>query len=147
MRDWEDFAEEPLELPIGGTVYVVPPIGIKAGLTLRGVVQGEDDSLNDKPATELWRLALGSAYDEMVADDVPMAALNRAGAAALADATHGRAAAVKAWEIGLLPEPLAGQGPAAGTETPRRTRPAGASTTRKRASGTGTTATRKTARR
>lgn len=106
LKAYEEFAAEPLAFPIAGKTYTVGPVGFREGIKLQRVLVGEDDSLDDAPAEEAWRLVLGPVYDEMVADNVPIEALSRAGLAALADFRFGREAAERTWESGLDPKAL-----------------------------------------
>ena len=145
LKAYEDFAQEPLAFPINGKTYTLAPVGFREGIKLQRVLAGEDDSLNDAPAEEAWRLVLGPAYDEMVADNVPMEALSRAGLAALADFRYGREAAERTWESGLDPKALeaaleaAAQTPPKRPASPRSRSTASATKTRKRASTSATT--------
>lgn len=106
LKAYESFAEKPLEFPIGGKVYALPPLGIEAGLRLATVVAGEDEASKELKGEALWKLLLGPLWDEMIADDVPLAAATRAGLAALADYQYGRAMAEAAWEAGADPKAL-----------------------------------------
>jgi hypothetical protein len=107
LQAYEVLAAEPLVFPIGGKLYTLAPLGIKTGMRLAGVIAGDDKSLNDLPAQELWRIVLGPLWDELLADDVPSEAVARAGMAAMADFQYGRAVAVAMWETGDSPEALA----------------------------------------
>ena len=149
LKAYEEFAQEPLAFPIGGKVYTVPPLGFADGIRLQRVLAGDDDTLDDAPAEEGWRLVLGSAFDEMVADKVPMEALARAGFTAMTDFQFGREQAERVWEAGLDPKALADAVAAAtkavADSTPSRSTGA-ANATRKRASSTGTTSQKATKR-
>lgn len=107
LKAYEEFAEAPLAFPIGGKVYAVPAVSYLTGIRLTRIFTGEDKSLEGKPPEDGWRLVLGSAWDEMAADDVPMDAMSRAGLAAIADFQFGRAAAELVWESNVSPEELA----------------------------------------
>ena len=149
LKAYEEFAQEPLAFPISGKVYVVPPLGFTDGVRLQRVLAGEDDSLNNAPAEEGWRLILGTAWDEMVADNVPIEAIARAGFTAMTDFQFGREQAERVWEAGLDPKALAEAVTAAREQltglTPSPSTGA-ANGTRKRASTT-TTSSRKTTKR
>lgn len=106
LKAYEDFAPEPLAFPIGGKVYTVPPLGFREGIALQRVLSGDDKELLERPAEDAWRMVLGSAFDAMVADNVPVEALARAGFAALADHQYGREMAVHVWESGIDPKAL-----------------------------------------
>lgn len=146
LKAYEEFAPEPLTFPIGGKLYELPPLDYRLGLRLQQILAGEDDSLDGAKGEDLFRLVLGSLWDEMKTDGVPLDAMNRAGFAALADYQYGRAMAEKVWENGLDPEALAAALTAAapkGRKRPadrktRSTPTAAASSTRSRASGSGT---------
>lgn len=107
LKAYEDFAPEPLVFPIGNKLYTVPALGFREGITLLGVLAGTDHTLDDKDPSEGWRLVLGSAWDEMVADNVPIEAIGRVGFAAMSDFQFGRTAAENVWESGISPEALA----------------------------------------
>lgn len=102
LKAFEDFASEPLAFPIGKRVYVVPALGYREGIRLQQAIAGGPSI--GTPEDE-WRLVLGSAWDEMTADNVPLEALSRAALATMADYQYGRDAAVKVWESD--PEALA----------------------------------------
>jgi hypothetical protein len=138
LRDFTEFADPRLKLPIKGKVYEIPEPSIEAGLQVIGVLRGTNTSLNDQPGETLWRLALGSAWDELVADQVGYPALARAGFVALVDIEFGREAALAAWDSGSNPEAEAAQAAALGPETPQTTQPDEAATTPPPDSGPGT---------
>ena len=94
---------EPLEFPIKGKRYKVLPVSVDVGLLLNDVRTGEA-SLDDMPAEGQWRLVLGAALDEMIADKVPQDAIERAALAATADVTAGREIAEAVWEAGIDPK-------------------------------------------
>src|SRR5690348_8444065 len=152
LKAYEEFAQEPLTFPISGKSYVVPPLGFTDGIRLQRVLAGEDESLNNAPAEDGWRLVLGSAFDEMVADKVPLEAIARAGFTAMTDFQFGREQAERVWEAGLDPKALAEAVTAAREALDKDSTPSSstgaASGTRKRASSTGTssrTTTKRTA--
>ena len=150
LKAYEEFAQEPLAFPVGGKVYVVPPLGFTDGIRLQRVLAGEDDSLTDAPAEDGWRLVLGSAFDEMVADKVPIEAIARAGFTAMTDFQFGREQAERVWEAGLDPKALAAAVTAAREALDKGSTPSSstgaANGTRKRASST-TTSSPKTTKR
>lgn len=133
FKAYEEFAAGPLRLPIGGKTYEIPEVSYEAGLMLQKVTAGDAPDLD---ADGQWRLLMGSAYDEMRADNVPAKALARAIMACLVDYRMGRDAAEQAWEVGLDPEAIAPEG--ARTET-GSTSTGEASTTPTPGSSTGTT--------
>jgi len=107
LKAYEEFAQEPLTFPIGGKHYVVPPLGFTDGILLQRIIAGEDESLTNAPAEDGWKLILGSAFDDMVADRVPLEAIARAGFAAMTDFQFGREQAELVWESGIDPKALA----------------------------------------
>lgn len=142
----------------GEKTYPVPAVDVPTGQRLAEILS-EPDKAEHKKLTgiDLYKLALGDVWDEMVADRVPYTDACRVGVAALArehlllaDSSadrweHSVSAARAILESGTDPKALiawAEQNPPAdgGEATPRKTPPAAASTTRKRASGSGTTA-------
>jgi hypothetical protein len=106
LRAYEDFAAEPLAFPIGNRVYTAPPVGLAEGIKLEQILSGKVN-VDDEPQEFMWRLVLGSAWDEMQADNVPAEAAARAGLAAVQDFQFGREAAEAAWEAGIDPKALA----------------------------------------
>lgn len=138
LKAYEDFEPEPLAFPIRGKTYTPPPISAKTGLTLVKALAGDPELVN-KEARSLWQLVLGPTYDEMIADDVPLDALARAGFAMLADWQADRDAAVRVWESGIDPEVRAALAAAMrdGSTTSPSTAAAGSST-RRQASTSGT---------
>ena len=107
LKAYEEFAQEPLTFPIGGKQYVCPPLGFVDGIRLQRILIGQDESLNDAPPEEAWKLILGGAFEEMCADKVPMEAVARAGFTAMTDFQFGREQAERVWESGLDPKALA----------------------------------------
>lgn len=147
FRDLSEVLDTGLPLPINGKTYLVPPVDAETGLRLQrlaelataaaqAVKSGEPldaIALDDAGEIDLYRDALGTAYDEMVADRVPWPALKLAGVTAWLDAAVGREAAEAYWNAAGNPEAPAGN---------RATRRA-ARSTRQPASVSGTTRTRK----
>lgn len=140
LKAFEEFAPEPLVFPIGDKQYTVAPLGYREGIRLQGVLAGTDHSLDDAKPEDGWRLVLGKAWDEMVADNVPIEALSRAGFAAMSDFQFGRAAAERVWESGIDPEAMAAALTTATSEGSQPSpRTASESPTRKRATSRRTT--------
>ena len=106
LKAYEEIAPEPLAFPIGGKVYTVPPIGFQTGLRLTEMIQAGPQSRTAETAEDLWKMILGTAYEEMKTDNVPGDALARAGFAALTDFQFGRDAAEAVWESGADPKAL-----------------------------------------
>jgi len=91
-------------LPINGKNYTIPPLGAADGLRFSGVLKsGAEETWSDD---EFKRVFLGSAYDEMLADNVPETAVSRAAITALAEFKSGRAAAEIMWETNGDPKAL-----------------------------------------
>ncbi len=106
LRDFDELAN-PLVLPIGGKRYTIPAVGVRTAALLRRVAANDEAALAELSDPEKWyRALLGSAYDEMLADDCPEPAVDRAALAAMADWQHGRIGAMEAWEAGNTPEAL-----------------------------------------
>lgn len=105
FKEYRDVAEAGLVFPINGKEYLVPPMGIDDGLRLIGVISGDDAKSMDNES--FFTLTLGSALDEMKADNVPMPSVARAALTVLADIREGRAVAEIMWETGNIPERLA----------------------------------------
>ena len=146
FRDISELLDAGLALPIRGKVYTVPPVDAETGLRLqrlaevaaqaaKAVENGEGlDAIvfDDDDEIDLYRVALGAAYEEMLADGVSWPALKIAGVTAWLDSAVGREAAEAYWNAAGDPERLAGN---------RATRRA-ARSTRRPASASGTTRTR-----
>lgn len=136
LKEWEpDF--EPLAFPIAGKTYTVPPISWESGIRLTRILSKDEAVPED--VDEQNRILLGSAWDAMKADNVPMEAFARAALTALIDFRMNREAAETYWNSGALPEAPAPQG---ATSTPTDE----ASTTKPPASTSGTTSAPKARR-
>lgn len=107
MKSWEDVAPEPLSFPIGGKTYTIPELPYTSMLTLQKIRAGESTEFDNAEPDDSWRLVMGSAWDEMVADNVPGEALGRAGLATLAYFEQGIETAEAIWESGVDPKALA----------------------------------------
>lgn len=150
FRDLSEVLDGGLSLPYKGKSYTVPPVDAETGLRLQRLAEvaaqaakaaetGEPldtVALDDDAEVDLYRDALGTAYDEMLADRVPWPMLKLAGVTAWLDAAVSREAAEAYWNAAGDPEALAGN---------RETRRAAARSTRRPASARGTTRTRKAA--
>lgn len=101
---FQDFNElfEPLELPINGKTYRIPPASFEAGVKIQGIVDGVE-KLTDE---EFFTLMLGDTFQEMLDDRVPAPAIVRAGQTALADFRFGRDMAEAMWTTGGDPKAL-----------------------------------------
>lgn len=104
FKEYEEFVAPPLQLPIRGKTYEIPPVSAEFGLEMLGALEGEEVG---GTARQFWARLLGDAGVQMLADGVPYAAYDRAALAALIDFNSGREAAEKVWESGLPPEALA----------------------------------------
>jgi len=101
---FEDYEKvtDPLVLPIRGKEYIIPEVSLSDGLRFTAMQEDpEGPKLSDE---EFLHMFLGTAYDEMVADDVPAAAILRASATAFADFQRGRATAEIIWATGGDPK-------------------------------------------
>ena len=107
LKPFEEFIADPLEFPIGGKVYRLEPYDIPTGLKLTAIVAGQDEEFKSQPTVELYKLLLGSLWDQMLTDGVPLAAASRAGMTALADFQYNRTFAEAAWEKGEDPKAIA----------------------------------------
>lgn len=138
FKDYNEIVE-PLELPINGKVYRIPPLGLADGIYL---TEHLDPKSKSEPMTDeaFRRLLLGDAYEQMLADNVPAGSVRRAALTALADHQSSRAAAEIMWETGG--DPKAVQEWAAEATTPTST--AEEPTTPPQASTSGTSRSRKT---
>jgi hypothetical protein len=103
FKDYSEVAEPPLTLPINGKEYAIPPVGAGDGLRLNGAF--DDDDAEPISNDELYKIVLGPAViTEMLRDNVPGPAVDRAAITALADFREGRAVAEMLWETGTIPE-------------------------------------------
>lgn len=131
FRDYTDFAASTtdLVLPYNGKPYRIPPVGIKTASILHGVSIGDADTPKDWTGEEFYRRLLGSAYDEMLEDDVPVPFVQRAATTQWTDVVRGRASALAMWELGDDPEAWAAV-MAAPEESPAPSKSAGRSAAR-----------------
>lgn len=107
IKAWEEVAAEPFGFPIRGKFYTVPEISYTDWLLIQKIQAGEVTEIEGLDADDTWKVVLGSAWDEMVADNVPAEALQRAGLAALTYVQFGRELAESVWEAGLDPKSVA----------------------------------------
>lgn len=108
FADYTEFAD-PLRLPINGKVYTIPEPSFRHAIKLQGIANGGvvPDELQDPAGEKMAKFVLGHVYDQMVEDEVPVAAMSRAVATAMTDLTRGRFAAWMMWKVGNSPEALA----------------------------------------
>lgn len=118
MKDYLEFAVGPLRLPVNGKLYEIPPVNIATGLLLRkAVVDNEQAAIEELAGGDeeaAYRRILGPVYDEMKADGVPFAALDRVYLTAITDHQRGRLIAETVWELGHDPKAIEGLMQAAG---------------------------------
>jgi hypothetical protein len=140
LAAYETFAEEPLVFPIGGKTYTHTEPTIPNGIRLNAIMTGTAEDSAALTEIDLWRLALGPLWDEMIADGVPLRAATRAGLAALTDFQYGRQLAEAAWVAGANPKALEAYltPPAPNRATRRSPSTAKATTTKKPANSSGT---------
>ncbi len=132
LKEFEEFLEEPLVLPIGGKHYTIPPVGAQEGVLLSALFEstrtGATTDLDDDSEVTLYKRVLGPAFDQLLEDNVPTPALVLAGKTALILFLHGRTVAEKFWNAGGNP---AGEARAAkkAAPKPRAKRPARSTST------------------
>jgi hypothetical protein len=112
FRDLDEFFDDSLRLPMGGKVYVVPPVDATTGLRLQrmlgvaaaasagaSVDAGDLAALNlgDDDERDLYEKCLGTAYDEMLADGVSWPRIRHAGITAFMWAAGNRELAESVW--------------------------------------------------
>lgn len=107
FREYQEFAGDPLRLPINGKIYEIPPVDAHFGLVMLDALGGDPAELEALTARQIWARLLGVAGDQMLADGVSWTAYDRAGLTALAEFNSGREVAEQVWESGLPPEALA----------------------------------------
>jgi len=128
FEDYEKVAD-PLVLPIAGKKYRIPEVGLKDGLkfnldaeatakaqeAVAAAEKAGDAEAAAKAAEqippqmgdeEFLRMFLGSAYDEMVADNVPGPSALRAAITAMTDFQKGRQMAEIMWATGGDPKAI-----------------------------------------
>lgn len=112
FEDLDEFFDPTLPLPIGGKTYTIPSPSADVGIRcqrmfslMRRAAQGhtltadEAASLRfDDEDERTWhRTLLGPIYDELVADDVPWAKIQRVSSTAFTWITQGKSAAEAVW--------------------------------------------------
>jgi hypothetical protein len=96
LRPYEEIVG-PLVIPARGKEYQLPTISLQDGLRMHAAAHGgEDLSLAD-----LTTIILGDARQQMLDDGVPVAVIDRALWAGIADYQQGREAAEQVWENGV----------------------------------------------
>ncbi|MGO7983739.1 hypothetical protein ACC691_38505, partial [Rhizobium johnstonii] len=84
---------------------VDPDLWDDDAFALAGILEKPEDHEALRPV-DLWKLAMGSAWDEMTADGVPFKALTAAGLAAVADFQYDRDTAIAMGETGGDPKAI-----------------------------------------
>jgi hypothetical protein len=142
-----------LVLPVGGVEYTIPEPSADTGLRLQALMSTgiaaasqqepgarDIELLSDSQELDLFRDALGSAYDDMKDSGIGYATLKHAAMTAFFYWTISEEAAAAYWESGgKAPAPNRATRRAASKPSPST---AAARTTRKRASTSGTTSRR-----
>lgn len=115
FRDLDEFFDDTLSLPIRGKTYVIQPVDAKTGLNMQRMMtiatsaasgievtpeQVAAVELDDEGEEQLYRLALGATYDELVADGVNWPRIKHTGLTAYFFQTAGRELAEKVWASG-----------------------------------------------
>lgn len=147
FADYYELAD-PLVLPIRGKAYQIPPATAEAVVRWRvysaqlerlrageKIVIADDQIISDD---DFKRMFLGSALEEMLADDIHPAVIEHAATTALADTMAGREAAELVWNSIDPKASKPGQPPAPETDSAPSTSTAEASTTSSRARTSGT---------
>lgn len=143
FKEFEEITT-PLVLPIAGKQYTIPSIGVADGIRLTEHLSPDS---KEPPMTneQFRRFVLGTAYDEMIANNAPALAVALAAQTALVDFQTGRTAAEVFWETGGDPKGMSRKvdEARAALTAAAMTPPAAAPTTRRRATGSGTKTSRK----
>lgn len=134
---FRDFSElrEPLRLPYRGKAYEIPPVGLLDAPGLWEALERPAES--ELTSSDLRRILLGDAWEQMQADNVPPEMALRAEMTALADFRAGRETAEFMWETGSDPKVLAAWAASRIPASPTSATDA-ESSTQTPASGTGT---------
>lgn len=134
LSDLSEFLDVPvLTLPVHGKKYVVKSASGEDWLRLQAI---EDDrATSSVSAMDMFKLALGPTFDELVKAGLSKPEIEYCGTTAFFWQMGREDMAEAFWRSGG--KAVAAKTPRK-TSTPRTTRPAGAATNRRRASGTGT---------
>jgi hypothetical protein len=146
LKALDEFFDDTLTLPVGGTDYTVPAPTAETGLLCQRLMQAgvaaasgkETDltdlaDLDDDQETDLYKRCLGPVYDQMLAAKVSWPVLKHCGVTVFLWIAVDVDAAMKFWESGGDPEALAPN---------RAASKAAASSTRSRGSTSGTNPSR-----
>lgn len=106
FRDYTEFSarNDALVLPYKGKGYRIPDVGIRTAAILHGISAGAEEAPKEWSGDKFYRVLLGEAYEEMLADNVPVPFVQRATTTVWTDVVKGRVAAVAMWELGDDPE-------------------------------------------
>lgn len=119
FRDYDDFTNASLRLPIKGKTYTIPSPNAATGLLCQRLlamgasaalgVEADDDTvdaiLSDDDEKDLYTRLLGPAWDEMIADEIPWMIMQHAGTTAMVWVVQGWAAAEEYWNRQGGPDP------------------------------------------
>lgn len=115
FKELDEFFDPTLRLPIRGNVYVVPSPDAKTGLWCQRMLAtgaiaatGGDISadeiaaleLDDTQEREMYKIVLGTAWDEMLDDGLPWDIIRHAGITAFMWVASGRETAEAYWASG-----------------------------------------------
>jgi hypothetical protein len=117
--DLAEFLDDSFTLPYRGKSYRVPPPDATTGIYLQSIMdagesllivqsikKADQQILSDDQERTAFQMALGSVYDEMIADKVPWPVLKVAGMTAMLYWTRGSDLALRYWSSqGKAPEP------------------------------------------
>lgn len=96
LRPLEDILG-PLVVPVRGKEYTLPAVTLQDGLKIHAS-RTEGAALE---ASELYRIILGDAHEQMLADHVPGDIIDRVFLTAYTDFNSGRDSAEEVWENGV----------------------------------------------
>lgn len=132
LQELGEFLNESLTLPVGRRKYVVPAATGRAWLQLQELAAAMDlDEANKMRTTDLYKLALGPVFDQLIEHDQPGNVITQCGNTAFYWQLGRDDLATMFWESGGNPSPRP-------TRAKAMTPTAAGTTTRRRASGSGT---------
>lgn len=116
FRDLDEFFDDCLRLPIGGTTYVIEPPDADTGLwakkkftlgmkILAGRAPAEDGDLDDAEEEEMYVRLMGDVWEQMRADGVNWQRMKRAGATTFYWVVGETDSAERMWETGSPVDP------------------------------------------
>lgn len=135
FKDLDDFEQNLLVLPLHGKEYTIPSVRYDDGIRLSLMFEKQEagEKFEEIPPDEFNRLMLGTAYDELRADNISWADMRRVVLTVTADFRRGRAVAEVIWETEGDPKAIESWVKANTNRAQRRT---AVRTTQRRASGT-----------